>query len=336
LGLTSLCASEEDNVSSFPDKYFILDSIRRKSRTIAMDRIRQMQIFIQVMESGNFTRAAEALSIPRSTVSTEIQALEDRLNTQLLLRTTRKIVATQDGRRFVETARDIVDAVAASESMFHQTNLHLSGRLRVDVPSRIGRKVVIPALPDFMARHPDLAIDLSASDRMVDLVADGVDCAVRLGVLEDSELVCRHLGDIPFVTCASADYLARHGMPATLADLTSHTLVNYAPRLPATTSSLQFQTGGRAQEVKMHSAVTVDGAEAYIKATLSGLGLIQVPAYDVVNLLEAGDLIEILPGHKPPPVPLSFLFVSRRNLSPKVRIFFHWLKELLEQQRVIP
>ncbi len=300
-----------------------------------MDRIRQMQIFIQVMESGNFTRAAEALAIPRSTVSTEIQALEDRLKAQLLLRTTRKVVPTQDGRRFLETARDIVDAVAAAEGMFRRTDLRLAGRLRVDVPSRIGRKLVLPALPAFMAEHPDLTIDLSASDRMVDLVADSVDCALRLGVLDDSELVCRNLGEVAFVTCASPGYLARHGTPETIDDLRLHVLVNYAPRLPAMSATLEFEKDGRQQEIEMRSAVTVDGAEAYIAAALAGLGLIQVPAFDVHDLLEAGAFIEVLPQERPPRVPLSFLFVRRRNLSPKVRVFFRWLEAILEQHDVI-
>jgi len=300
-----------------------------------MDRIRQMQIFIQVMESGNFTRAAEALAIPRSTVSTVIQALEDRLKAQLLLRTTRKVVPTQDGRRFLETARDIVDAVAASETMFRPTDLHLAGRLRVDLPSRIGRKLVLPALPAFMAEHPDLSIDLSASDRMVDLVAESVDCALRVGVLDDSELVCRNLGEVSFVTCASPGYLARHGMPQTLDDLPSHFLINYTPRLPATSSTLEFGTAGQRREVEMPSAVTVDGAEAYIAAARAGLGLIQVPAYDVRDLLDEGAFVEILPKQKPPSSPLSFLFVRRRNLSPKVRVFFGWLETILEQHGVV-
>lgn len=320
---------------ALPMKAVCLTAMVGKSEQWAMDRIRQMQIFIQVMESGNFTRAAEALAIPRSTVSTEIQALEDRLKAQLLLRTTRKVVPTQDGRRFLETAHDIVDAVTASESMFRPTDLHLTGRLRVDVPSRIGRKLVLPALPDFMAEHPDLAIDLSASDRLVDLVADSVDCALRVGVLDDSELVCRNLGEVPFVTCASPAYLARQGTPRTLDDLKAHVLVNYAPRLPATSSTLDFQWHGRLQEVAMRSAVTVDGAEAYIAAALSGLGLIQVPAYDVRGLLERRDFIEVLPEAKPPRVPLSLLFVRRRNLSPKVRVFFRWLEAILEQHDVV-
>jgi len=300
-----------------------------------MDRIRQMQIFIQVMESGSFTRAAQTLAIPRSTVSTEIQSLEDRLKTQLFLRTTRKVVPAHDARRFVDTARDIVDAVAASESMFRRTDLHLGGRLRVDVPSRIGRKLVLPALPELMAQHPGLTVDLSSSDRLVDLVADGVDCALRVGVLENSELVCRSLGEVSDVTCASPDYLARQGMPMTLHDLKTHYLVNYATRLPATSSTLRFQKNGRRHDVEMRSAVTVDGAEAYIAAALSGLGMIQVPAFDVRDLLETGAFVEVLPEHIPPRAPLSFLFVRRRNLSPKVRVFFRWLEAILQQNDVV-
>ena len=295
------------------------------------DRIRQMQIFLQVLESGNFTRAAQALGLPRSTVSTEIQLVEDRLQAQLFLRTTRKVVPTQDGRRFAESARDILDAVTASEQMFRHADLHLSGRLRVDVPSRIGRRLILPALPDFLDRHPGLSVDLSASDRIVDLVADGVDCALRVGSLENSELVSRNLGMLRFVTCASPAYVARHGLPRAPGALATHRLVNYATRLPAMSAELEITENGQARPVSMASTITVDGAEAYLAAALSGLGLIQVPAYDVADLIASGRLVEILPAHPPPPVPLSFLFVRRRNLSPRVRLFQDWITALLNR-----
>ncbi|MDF3605379.1 LysR family transcriptional regulator [Paracoccus sp. DMF-8] len=290
-----------------------------------------MQIFLQVLESGNFTRAAQALGLPRSTVSTEIQLVEDRLQAQLFLRTTRKVVPTQDGRRFAESARDILDAVTASEQMFRHADLHLSGRLRVDVPSRIGRRLILPALPDFLDRHPGLSVDLSASDRIVDLVADGVDCALRVGSLENSELVSRNLGMLRFVTCASPAYVARHGLPRAPGALATHRLVNYATRLPAMSAELEITENGQARPVSMASTITVDGAEAYLAAALSGLGLIQVPAYDVADLIASGRLVEILPAHPPPPVPLSFLFVRRRNLSPRVRLFQDWITALLNR-----
>lgn len=299
------------------------------------DRIRQMQIFLQVLESGNFTRAAQALGLPRSTVSTEIQLIEDRLQAQLFLRTTRKVVPTQDGRRFAESARDILDAVAASEQMFRHADLSLGGRLRVDVPSRIGRKLVLPALGDFLAHHPGLSIDLSASDRMVDLVGDGVDCALRVGTPQDSELVSRNLGMLRFITCASAGYVARHGRPRGPEDLKDHLLVNYATRLPAMSSEIEITEGGRELTVAMASSITVDGAEAYVAAALAGLGLIQVPAYDVADLVASGELVEILPNHPPGHVPLSFLFVRRRNLSPRVRLFQEWITALLTQRGVL-
>lgn len=300
-----------------------------------MDRFRQMEIFIRVAERGNFSRAAEALAIPRATVSTEIQALEDRLKTQLLLRTTRRVSLTPDGRRFLKTARDIVDTVAVSEQMFIPADLLVSGRLRVDVPSRVGSRIVLPALPDFLSRYPDLAIDLSVSDQLTDLVAEGVDCALRLGVLEDSELICRTLGDVAFMTCASPAYLSEHGIPGSLGDLGSHFLVNYTHRHPASSARLAFQTETQIEDIEMRSTVAVDSAEAYIAAALSGLGLIQVPAYDVEDLLQGGQLVEVLPRIKPPSAPLSFLFAKRRNLSPRVRIFQDWLEEALARAGVL-
>ena len=299
-----------------------------------MDRVRQMQIFIQVMESGNFTRAAETLGIPRSTVSTEIQALEDRLKTQLLHRTTRKVSLTQDGRRFEETARDIIDAVAASERMFRQTDVDVTGRLRVDVPSRIGRKILLPALPGLLERHPGLTIDLSSSDRFVDLIADGVDCALRAGVLTDAEIVARKLCELDLVTCASPGYLAARGSPESLEALSGHVSVNYATRLPAPASTLEFVVEGTLREVAIKSAVTVDGAEAYIAAACAGLGLIQVPSYDVRDPIRARRLVSALPQFPPPPMPLSFLFSKRRNLSPRVRLFGSWLESVLEAEGI--
>ena len=300
-----------------------------------MDRIRQLQVFIQVMESGNLTRAAAVLGMPRSTLSTELQALEDRLNTQLLLRTTRKVVPTPDGEAFLPTAREIVDAMASAETMFTHAPPTLTGRLRVDMPGRIGRKLVIPALPHFLAAHPGLRLELGTSDRLVDLVAEGVDCVLRLGELEESALISRRIGEIAYVTCASPAYLARHGTPRGPDDLGGHLLVNYAAELPAERATLALFQHGALHEIPLPAAITVNNAEAYLAAALAGLGMIQLPAFDVRDRLAAGQLVEILPGAAPPAVPLSFLFARRRNLAPKVRLFQDWLVALLTREGVL-
>ena len=196
-----------------------------------MDRIHQMHVFVQVVECGNFTRAAEALGLPRSTVSSAVQALEDRLGVQLLQRTTRVVRPTQEGLQFADTARDLVDAVAQAEGQYRLRPDDISGRLRIDMPSRIARRMVIPHLHEFRARFPAVMLDISATDRMIDLVSEGIDAVVRLAVLEDSELICRKIGDVPMLTCAGAEYLANYGTPLTPADLSGHQLVDGVEKL---------------------------------------------------------------------------------------------------------
>ncbi|MCF4164496.1 LysR family transcriptional regulator [Zavarzinia compransoris] len=300
-----------------------------------MDRIRQMQIFIQVMESGSFTRAAAALNLPRSTVSTEVQALEDRLQVQLLQRTTRRVMPTDDGLRFFSSARDIVDAVEVSEHMFGKGPMRIRGRLRIDMPSRIGRRIVIPALPDFIAAHPGIELTLSMTDRLVDMIAEGVDFVIRVGALENSDLVCSRLGDVELINCASPAYLAARGTPATPDDLPSHDLVNYAARLPAGDAAWEHVEDGTPRTLTMRSAITVDNAEAYIAAARAGLGIIQIPAFDVRDLLDTGALIEIMPDFRPPPMQLSLLYVRRRHLPPRIRLFQTWIRDVLQAHDVV-
>lgn len=233
-----------------------------------------MHIFVQVIESGNFTRAAEALGMPRSTVSATVQALEDRLGVQLLQRTTRVVRPTQEGLQFAETARDLVDALTQAEGQFRHRPGQISGRLRIDMPSRMARRMVIPHLHAFRALYPAVTLDISATDRMIDLVSEGVDAVVRMAELEDSELICRKLGDVPILTCAGADYVARHGIPARPADLSRHLLVNYALRMPASSSEWDGTENGQTISVPMQSYLCVDNAESYVAGALHGHGLI--------------------------------------------------------------
>tara|TARA_R110000868_G_scaffold35261_1_gene126584 strand:- start:173 stop:1105 length:933 start_codon:yes stop_codon:yes gene_type:complete len=294
-----------------------------------MDRIQQMQAFVQVVESGNFTRAAEALGLPRSTVSSTVQALEDRLGVQLLQRTTRVVRPTQEGLQFADTARDLVDAVAQAEGQYRFRPDDISGRLRIDMPSRIARRMVIPHLHEFRARFPAITLDISATDRLIDLVSEGIDAVVRLAELEDSELICRKIGDVPMLTCGSADYIARHGVPKTPADLTDHCLVNYALRMPALSAEWDGLENGQEVTVEMRSYLCVDNAESYVAGALSGHGLIQAPAHDVADDIAAGRLIEVLTEYRPAPVPVSFLYARRRYLAPRLKVFMDWMAELL-------
>ena len=296
-----------------------------------MDRIRQVQVFIQVMESGNFTRAAEALSIPRSTVSTTIQALEDRLGAQLLQRTTRQVVPTHDGLQFFEAAQTLVEAFEAAESIFRQSPQQAEGRLHVDIPSRIGRRIVIPALPEFLKQNPRVKLEFSMNDRIINMLTEGVDCVVRVGHLPDSELVCKKLGEIEVINCASPIYLAQHGTPMSLDDMGGHILVNYAVNLPALAAEWEYVEDGRQRVMKMQSAITVDNAEAYIASAKAGIGIIQVPKFDVQDDLESGDLVQILEAYKAPSLPISLLYPSRRNLPLRLRVFQSWVTELLSK-----
>lgn len=291
-----------------------------------------MQVFVQVVESGGFTRAAAALGLPRSTVSTTVQALEDRMGAQLLQRTTRVVRPTQEGLQLLDQARDLVDALSRVEGMFRDRPGAVSGRLRIDMPSRMARRMVIPRLAEFRALHPALAIDLSATDRMIDLVSEGVDAVVRLAVLEDSELVCHRIGVVPILTCAGAGYVARHGRPETPDDLTRHLLVNYAQRMPAPVAEWEGTVAGAPVSVAMQSHLCVDNAESYVAAALAGHGLVQVPAYDVREDLQAGRLIELLPGYRPAPVPVSVLYARRRYLAPRLRVFIDWLDALMRAE----
>lgn len=301
-----------------------------------MDRIRQVQVFIQVMESGNFTRAAQALNIPRSTVSTTIQALEDRLGVQLLQRTTRQVAPTQEGVRFLEAARSLVDTYEEAESMFRQEPQQAEGRLHVDIPSRIGRRIVIPALPEFLEQNPLVQLEFSMNDRIINMLSEGVDCVIRVGHLPDSELICRNLGDIEVINCASPAYLSKHGMPKSAGDLAEdHVLVNYSPNLPAFAAEWEYLDEERDWTVKMQSRITVDNAEAYIASAMAGMGIIQVPRFDVADALEEGTLVQVLNGYEAPSMPISLLYPSRRNVPLRVRVFQKWVTELLSAHGVL-
>ena len=184
-----------------------------------MDKIHAMQLFIRVADLESFSRAAETLALPKGSVSRQIQALENRLGTQLLHRTTRRVSLTQDGMVYYERAKDLLANLDELDGMFQHDPSSISGRLRVDMPVGVARNLVIPKLPAFLQHYPGIELELSSSDRLVDVIREGFDCVVRVGTLKDSGLIARPLGKLSVINCASPDYLTRFGYPETLGDL---------------------------------------------------------------------------------------------------------------------
>ncbi|WP_336959909.1 LysR family transcriptional regulator [Sphingobium aquiterrae] len=190
-----------------------------------MDRIDLFRTLIRVVECASFTRAADMLGIPRSSVSAAIQELEARVGARLLHRTTRRVSPTQDGVAFYDRCLRLIADVEETEGLFRQISVGPRGMLRIDVPGRIGRLIIAPALPDFFARYPDIEIGLGVTDRAVNLVEDSIDCVLRVGPLADSGMIARSIGELPLINVASPDYIARYGIPTEPADLHRHRTV---------------------------------------------------------------------------------------------------------------
>lgn len=294
-----------------------------------MDRIDLFRIFVRVVECASFTRAADMLGLPRSSVSSAVQDLEGRVGTRLLHRTTRRVSLTHDGAAFYERCLRLVQDVEEAEGLFRQARQQPTGKLKVDVPGRIGRLVLAPALPDFLAAHPGIEIELGVSDRAIDLVEQGVDCALRVGPLGDSSLIARPLGDLTLVNVASPRYLDTHGVPSTPADLPGHSAVRYASPSTGRVEDWEWMEDGAARTLALPGRVTVNSAEAYIACCLAGLGLIQIPAYDVRRHLAAGELVEVMPAHRAAPLPMALLYPHRRHRSRRLEVFAEWLAGLM-------
>ena len=292
----------------------------------------RMHIFARVTELASFTQAAEALGIPKASASTAVQQLETQLGTRLLHRTTRRVQLTQDGQAYYERCKDLLADVDELQSMFqHPAGAGLKGRVRIDMSTGMARNVVVPRLPELLARHPGLEVELSSTERRVDVVREGFDCVLRTGAVVDSSLVARPLGLARLVNCASPAYLRAHGTPRSLADLPGHRLVHFVNTLGARSAGFEAVVDGALVLTPMQGALTVNNAEAYMAGCLAGLGLIQVPHLGVVDLLARGDLVEVLPQLAAPPMPLTLMYANRRNLPRRVRTVMDWLAQVVAE-----
>lgn len=287
-----------------------------------------LRIFTRVAELQSFTRAAESLGITNARASTAVRDLEAELGVRLLHRTTRRVSLTNDGQTAFERCRNLLADMEELTALF-RSEATLTGRLRVDMPSGIARNQVLPNLPAFLDAHPGLEIELSSTDRFVDVVREGFDCVLRIGTVADSSLVARPLGRFPVVNAASPGYLARRGTPTGPEDLPRHRLVQYVGSFGQRDPGFEYLDGGVLRTIPMPGAITVNNAEAYQHACLAGLGIVQAPRIGIVHRFEEGSLVPILPALAPPSMPVTLLYPHRRHLPRRVAVFMDWIASLV-------
>ncbi len=294
-----------------------------------MDRIDHLRVFVRIASCRSFAQAADQLGLPRASASLALQQLESRLGTRLLNRTTRRVSLTQDGEALLERAAALIADMEDIEQQFRPARGSVVGRLRVDVPGRIARRLIAPALPELLSQHPELQVELGSSDRVVDLVQDGVDCALRVGALAASSLVARPLGLIEMINCASPAYLARHGTPRGPQDLAAHEVVDYISPGSGRSAAWEWVEDARVHTAQPPSRVSANNAETCIACALAGLGLIQIPAFDVQHHLLAGELVPVMPQARAAPMPVHLVYPHRKHLSRRLQTFMVWLETLM-------
>ncbi|PIA70902.1 LysR family transcriptional regulator [Pseudomonas sediminis] len=296
-----------------------------------MDKLEQYRVFLQIAEMGSFIKAANALELPRASVSAALQQLESQLGVRLLHRTTRNVRLTPDGSQLLERIRELLALAEDIEQSAQGTASQVSGRLKIDVPSRIARRLIAPALAPLLRRHPQLQLLLSSTDRAIDLVKEGVDCVLRVGTLSDSSLAARQLGNLALINCASPAYLREHGEPQQAEDLEGgHWMVGYAS--PTSGRELPWEyvdENGELCGLRPASRVIVNNAENYIACCLAGLGLIQIPRFDVQHLLASGELLEVMPQQRAAAMPIALLYPHRRQRSRRLAVLIEWLEQLM-------
>lgn len=296
-----------------------------------MDRLHQFFIFTEVAKRQSFSEVAHRLDLPRSTVTSAIQQLETHYGVRLFHRTTRKVSLTQDGQRILPECQNLLFDYEQLEQLIQTQKQRYRGTLKISMPSRIVHQVIIPELSDFYHRYPDIHLQLNSSDDMTDLIEKGIDCVVRVGELDSSSLIARLIGHLVMVNCASPHYLEQYGTPEQLEDLSQHKLINYAGAVGEKQGVFLHQDG----TVMMDSALSVNNTEAYIAAANAGLGIIQLPYYDVQDKIEQGMLVEVLSAYSAPSLPLNILYPNRSYIPKRLEVFMSWVGEVLNRKCIV-
>ncbi|WP_277374497.1 LysR family transcriptional regulator [Pseudomonas sp. AA-38] len=298
-----------------------------------MDRFDAMQAFARVVETGSFTKAAETLHINRSSVTQLVQQLEARLRVRLLNRTTRKVNVTADGAVYYERVVRLLAELDDAETSLSSAALAPRGRLRVDVPSPFARLLLIPALPAFYARYPEIQLTLGVSDRIVDIIGENVDCVVRGGEITDQSLIARHVGDLQLGIYATPGYLQRSGMPLHPRELedAGHSTVGFLWSRTGKVLPYAMQRGEERVESQGRPLLTVDDGNAYLAAGLAGLGMLWLPDYMAKPHLASGELVPLFEDWQMAPMPMYLAFPPNRHVSAKLRVFIDWIVALLAE-----
>ncbi|WP_454850814.1 LysR family transcriptional regulator [Rhizobium binxianense] len=295
-----------------------------------MDRLDAMRVFSRVVERRSFTLAAEDTGLPRSTVTDAVKQLEARLGVRLLQRTTRHVSPTLDGEAYYQRCLTILADIEDAEGAF--AGARPKGLLRVDVHGTLARHFVLPSLPSFLETYPEIEFYMSEGDRLVDLVREGIDCVLRVGVPQDSDMVARRVAMLEEITLASPAYIERHGQPQHPERLEGHRMVGFRSSGSGGLLPLEFIIDGTVRDITIPATVTVNAAESYISAARMGLGMIQIPRYHAERDLAEKTLVHILPEFPLTRTPVSLLYPRNRQLSPRVRVFIDWLAKVFARQ----
>lgn len=293
-----------------------------------MDRFDTLQLFVRIVELGSFTRAAGTLGMPRATATLAIKTLEARLNTRLLERTTRTVRPTLEGEAFYRRCQHLLDDLEDAESSLHQVAVNPQGTLRLGLHGTHATRIVLPQIDAFHQAYPRIELVISSGDRLVDLVAEGIDCVIRSGTPQDSSLVARRLAVIPEVICASPAYLARAGTPSHPDALAQHQMVGFFSSNHDRSFPFELQVDGSVRSYLQPGWLTVNDAENYVAAAISGCGLIQLPRFHVEDELRDGRLVEVLADWPCPGLPISAMYPQHRQLPSRVRVFIDWVAEV--------
>ncbi|WP_164136920.1 LysR family transcriptional regulator [Stenotrophomonas maltophilia] len=296
-----------------------------------MDRFEAMRAFARVVETGSFTRAAHTLQVSRTTVTQLVQQLEAHLRLRLLNRTTRRVSVTADGAAYYPRIARLLAELEEVEGGLGDAATQPRGRLRVDVPGPYARLRLVPALPDFQARSPEIQLDIGVSDREVDVIADNVDCVIRGGTPADPALVARPLGALPIGFHASPAYLQRFGVPTDPRELEGpdHHMVGFLSPRSGRARVFSAQRGDERVEVQGRYTVGFDDGNAYLAAALAGLGVVALPSYMAEPHVARGELLPLLQDWQLPPMPMHVMFPPNRHMSQRLRVFIDWVVEAL-------